>query len=293
MNAKAGWVLGGAAALAAAIAIACSGGSTTPAACNAGDTRQCVGAGACAGGQVCSGGTWSACDCGGGGDAGNDTSTAGDAGVDAAPDITPYLKNCPQVAQQAPMVEIPSDGGTFCIDTREVTAAEFEPMRHNLPMYSPTECISPPAPKPILCPTQDYSSGSAPASCVMWCLAYSFCKDEGKRLCTEAEIGAACAPGGVDFPWGEDAGAPSARCFTQTVVPAAQSECRPPQVPDYFVKDLAGGVHEWTATPRTFTTYWALSNYKPGDQVCGATMVAPSSMDELSSFGFRCCADRK
>jgi hypothetical protein len=65
-----------------------TGCSAAPSACNAGDTRQCVGPGACAGGQVCgSDRTWSACDCGGSGDSGivlRDAPTAADAGADTS-----------------------------------------------------------------------------------------------------------------------------------------------------------------------------------------------------------------
>jgi hypothetical protein len=59
-------------------------GWTVTTGCAAGDTRQCVGRGACPGGQVCdSNGQWSACDCGG--QAGGDQGGASAAGSGGAP----------------------------------------------------------------------------------------------------------------------------------------------------------------------------------------------------------------
>ena len=66
----------------------CSGGSNASPSCNDGDTRACVGAGACSGGQSCSSGKWSACDCASG-DGGLD------AGADATSDVEPDAKPTP------------------------------------------------------------------------------------------------------------------------------------------------------------------------------------------------------
>jgi hypothetical protein len=58
-----------------------SAGASSESVCTAGDTRACVGPGACAGGQACDGsGQWSACDCGVAGDGGA-SSQAGTGGV--------------------------------------------------------------------------------------------------------------------------------------------------------------------------------------------------------------------
>lgn len=56
-------------------------GSQLQSACDPGDTRECVGSGACRGGQICAeDGTWGACDCGsgtGGAEGGGGTTTGG------------------------------------------------------------------------------------------------------------------------------------------------------------------------------------------------------------------------
>jgi hypothetical protein len=67
--------------LVACIASACGGGTTEPQAnessagqssddCQNGETRECVGPGACTGGQFCSDGAWERCECAANGDAG-------------------------------------------------------------------------------------------------------------------------------------------------------------------------------------------------------------------------------
>lgn len=68
---------------------------TTSGACNAGDTRQCVGPAACRGGQTCGGdGRWGVCDCGqatggqGGGGASNNQGGVNSPASGGAPDDT-------------------------------------------------------------------------------------------------------------------------------------------------------------------------------------------------------------
>ncbi len=71
--------------------VACSSNPDSSAnACTNGDTRQCVGAGACAGGQICASGAWSACDCGGdgGADAGSGDDAATEGGDASLPPAT-------------------------------------------------------------------------------------------------------------------------------------------------------------------------------------------------------------
>lgn len=58
-----------------------SGSAGNSAICSPGDTRTCVGPGACQGGQSCgANGTWSACDCGGGGASGGGGTASGGTG---------------------------------------------------------------------------------------------------------------------------------------------------------------------------------------------------------------------
>lgn len=274
--------------------LACSGSSSTPLeTCNSGDTRACVGPGACAGGQTCSGGAWSACDCGGTDDAGTDGSAALDSGVEAGPDITPYLKNCPQVVGQAPMVEVPaSGGGTFCIDTREVTAAELLSAQNSSPlvlsMTPSCQSVQPP-PAYLNCTTQDRLVGDLPANCVPWCDAQAYCTREGKRLCTEPEFASACMPNGVDFPWGEDANATFASCFGVGPQSASQSTCHPSVEPNYFVKDLAATLFEWTSTLKER----ASPTYPQDGGVCTSVTKVLAERQEQKNTSFRCCADKQ
>lgn len=290
------WSVWAAATAAVAIGViaACSGAvsSTT---CTNGETRQCIGSGACAGGQVCSGGAWSACDCGGGGDGGADVVTPGDGATpDAGPDITPYLKNCPQVAGTAPMVEIPAQGGgSFCIDTREVTADELATARtQSLNNDWTPECFAavPPPNQSGTCAAKDRLTGDLPANCVTWCDAEVVCKRSGKRLCTDAEFSSACMVNGVDFPWGESRDAAASRCFGVGPVPASQSTCRPAAPPQYFVKDLAADLFEWTSPSKHRAS--PIADPMQGG-VCTQIAVATYEKSEAPSTSLRCCADKK
>lgn len=284
MRTKAAWIVAGGAALAVVVIVACSGSSSTPAACNAGETRQCVAAGACAGGQVCvAGGAWSACDCGAGVDAGTDTGAPGDGGTDGVapgPDITPYLKNCPQVDGGAPMINIGGATG-FCIDTREATADEVNSVFAET-LVSP-DC---PTTTPTTCQAKDRAVGAMPANCITWCRAAGRCAALGKRLCSSQEMRAACVDPS-DFPWGQDVDASTSACFDLPIPPAGQSKCHSPLAPQYFADNVLGGIAEWLFTPKDYTRFSSAS------PVCGAQSNAPSTLLELPFVGYRCCTAAK
>lgn len=294
----------GAVAAAVALAVACGGGGGTTPACNNGDTRQCVGAGGCAGGQSCSGGAWSACDCGGTNDGGLDGNAVNDGGTsDGGPDITPYLKNCPQVAGTAPMVEIPAQGGgSFCIDTREVTANELNAVRppksiilkNSWPAIP--ECSSGTAPPLVFCTDLNRNTGELPADCVTFCDAAAYCTKAGKRMCASAELASSCFEAGKDFPWTQDQDAMVAECFKSPEGPASSSNCYPLTAPTKFVKDLVGGVREYTAKPNEWSKFPppTAGPFVTGTKVCGEVVGIPNfSLTEAERIGFRCCADRK
>ena len=258
--------------------------------CTSGDTRTCVGPGACSGGQTCSGGDWSACDCGGTPDSAGDSAT--DGGPEAGPDITPYLKNCPQVVGQAPMVEVPaSGGGSFCIDTREVTAYEAT-LAQKTPLntsWTPACWNAPVPPSFMLCTPQDRFVGDSPANCVSWCDAQAYCGREGKRLCAGPEFVSACMPNGVDFPWGEDANAAYASCFGVSPQPASKSTCHSSVEPHYFVKDLAAVLFEWTSLSRQR----ASPTFGLDSGICTNATSSALERQEAPGTSFRCCADKK
>lgn len=295
------------AAFAVGLVVACGGGGTTPA-CNNGDTRPCVGAGGCSGGQSCAGGAWSACDCGGTNDSGADGSTATDGATsDAAdgglPDITPYLKNCPQVAGTAPMVEIPAQGGgSFCIDTREVTADEFVKWKNSGNKDNPPNC---PALQSSACGggNETPNVGALPADCVGWCEAYSFCSVAGKRLCNRTEFVRACEGTRGDFSWGEDFGTMTGQCFGLSPLPkAGATNCHTPEVPFGFANELANGLIEWTndVNPPPVSAKGQRSGgmtqgtYAKGSPVCAVITenigLGNTSYAGFKNTGFRCCA---
>lgn len=105
------------------------GGSTASTVCTAGDTRECVGSGACRGGQVCASAEWSACDCGssggaseggngaGGSVAGGTAETgAGGAENGGAPDETADPCPEPNPTESQP----PWSCATDCFDQRDM-----------------------------------------------------------------------------------------------------------------------------------------------------------------------------
>lgn len=293
MSAKTKGVVMGVLGAGLAIVVACGGGGGTTPACNNGDTRACVGAGGCAGGQTCNAGAWSSCDCGGN-EAGVDGATpdgATEASTDAGPDITPYLKNCPQIAGTAAMVEIPAQGGgSFCIDVREVTGAEFTKQLGIYPQLNwSTGCGNSPE-QPIYCQTSDRQKGDLRTNCVAWCDAEASCTLVGKRLCTAQEYASACLAGGMDYPWGLNKADMDSRC-AGVARPASQSSCSPDQPPQHFVKDLvAVGGPEYLAAVGQATT-----GFKSAATLCESTVTNANDIKRQTPGGmsFRCCAATK
>lgn len=278
-------------AVSLAAAVACGNAVETSPACTDGQLRSCNGAGSCGGTQRCSAaGQWSACECSGL-DAGVDgtLTDAGSKEAEAGPDITPYLKNCPQVSGTSPMVEIAGDGGAFCIDTREVTATElddarlkFFPLSNGAPPICQSQKIDP-------CAASDRTTGDLPANCVTWCDAAGFCKLMGKRLCGTEELGGACFAGGQDFPWGQDVDAAVAHCNRKSIHPASASVCRPPTPPQTFVVDVIGNYPEFASNPGQITQSVIEGAYVSGDPMCGVSPGSVTINAELA-VSVRCCA---
>jgi formylglycine-generating enzyme len=115
-------------------------------------------------------------------------SVLGDGGVDA----TVILKPCPS-GKGASMVRVPTARASFCIDSTEVTRAQY------------TEFVTAVAAQPNLgtpaasCAATDFAPDAAclqedqtgckvgcekhPQVCVSWCAAYAYCRWAGKKLC--------------------------------------------------------------------------------------------------------------
>ncbi len=107
-----------------------------------------------------------------------DSATVSDAGADAEGGTV----GCAGNAGTTPMVRIDAAGGPFCIDTAEVTQAEFN-------RFLTSTGGAWPSPPPVcganaanpLSPIQ--GRDTLPAIDLHWCAAYSYCKWAGKRLC--------------------------------------------------------------------------------------------------------------
>jgi hypothetical protein len=222
-----GLVFGAVALGAITIVAACS--SNPPATtCSNNDTRTCVGPGACAGGQVCTSGAWSPCDCGGVGDGG--PKDAGNDALDAAAEaseMAPYQVGCPQVDGSPPMVRIGNGDAGFCVDTYAPTADQIKSAQLNS-----TSACNPQNP----CPPSITTTGAQINTCVPWCMAEKYCVQLGKRLCTTKEITRSCYSATfLDYPWGQDASALDQVCFTGTFPPnAAVSDCHPADPPNKY-----------------------------------------------------------
>ncbi len=271
--------------------IACGGTSSSAPGCATGDTRACVGPGACAGGQVCSAGNWSACDCGGNEDAGDLDGgvEVHDAGPDG-PDITPYLEKCPQVPNTPPMVRIDApDGGSFCIEIRPATADETDKYRFNSSHWpSIPECQN--ASK---CKDVERTVGKQAANCMSWCSATNVCAIEGKRLCTQEEVAGACFDKGSDFPWGDPLDAMVDKCGFNGVGDASVYSkdlggCHSLSAPHSLVYGLVG----WPLFPAGTVGNGTPPLFPPNlpNPVCGR-LVKTTAAVESTGYGLRCCAD--
>ncbi|MBI5531667.1 MAG: SUMF1/EgtB/PvdO family nonheme iron enzyme [Deltaproteobacteria bacterium] len=186
-----------AAGMLSAMAGGCGSDSETPIVCKAGETRVCVGPGACQGGQLCTPqGSWSGCDCGSGG---------ADGGIDAPSDVStseeaeasvpaPCEKNgkCPTSG----MVEIqwPGGKGSYWIDAYEVRGAEYAVFEQEVtggyvPPVTDKACeangtyVRDSGCLHHYSTVTDAEIAEAGAYCVDYCDARAYCEWSGKHLC--------------------------------------------------------------------------------------------------------------
>lgn len=121
---------------------------------------------------------------GAGNDANQGSETGSDAGVDTGPP-----NRCP-FGKGPAMAEVPRpDGGTFCMDTTEVTESNYDTFLLTGPTIDPKCGVQqfPPFDKNNgSCGTYKYDPSVKPASpvvCIDFCMAATYCKWAGKRLC--------------------------------------------------------------------------------------------------------------
>ena len=292
------------------------GPTGSPAQCAAGDTRVCTGPGACAGGQVCSAdGTWSACDCGGGtggvgGTAGADagvggasgSQTGGAAGSAGAPP-------CP--AGHGPVMV---DVGKFCIDSTEVTQAQYAEFLAakggDLSGQSPGCENQEYDPLTGLCTTNDYDpvkKAQYPVTCTDWCDTDAYCRWAGKRTCgfvggavpsapkiEDLEWMYACTQGGTSqFSYGDG---PKPLCvlngMPSTPEPVKSApECHGVTPPFDQVYDLLGNAWEWGGPSYEIRTAMGYSATQSSAASCGGFFYTGGG-DMEQTAGFRCCADQ-
>lgn len=228
------------------------------------------------------------------------------------------------------MAELPvPSGGSYCIDTTEVTVAQFLAFTKasdipGAPSYcgqlgieqTPwTMCSGPGGVGRAAWKDSD------PIGCVNWCQAFQFCQWAGKRLCgaiggghsAKVYMGKEADPksqwfnactefGKHDYCYGDLAadgvciGKDSAN--GQPVAVGSASGCHPPDPPFSDVFDLLGNVEEWEdacdayAAP-TDGCMTRRSDYTdaPGfEEPCLAAQWGARGM-LLPGVGFRCCAD--
>jgi formylglycine-generating enzyme len=198
-----------------ALAGSCSSSATStqrPSPCTPRESIPCKGSNGCDGERVCDGegSAFSECTCragsGGAGGSGNASGSSGSGGK-AGPDATagaggsvpdgsadattndagtdgPAM-SCPTGAGPR-MVSVPaSGGGAYCIDTTEVTKAQYRAFLADAgsPAQQPAACSW----NSTVVPSTDWpptaGTDNQPAVWVDWCDAQAFCKWAGKRLC--------------------------------------------------------------------------------------------------------------
>jgi formylglycine-generating enzyme required for sulfatase activity len=105
---------------------------------------------------------------------------------------TGSCSQCPATGRGPTMVNV----GTFCIDSTEVTNAQYKAFTDTNPQQSsyphPRCTFNTSTSTNLFLPTMTVGGDNYPVSYVDWCDAYAFCKWAGKRLC--GQIGGTSIP---------------------------------------------------------------------------------------------------
>lgn len=256
----------------------CSSDEAEPLRCGPGTVRigeECVPADASVGGGGGSGGGTMDASAGSGGSAGT-VSDAGDGGT--------VLVSCPTTLAGPTMILIkPTNAGPFCIDSTEVTHAQYAaflaaPVKPTSPAAACASNVEFDPLKQIdgagQCPWGNPTNGAWkiqpdwPVSCVDWCDAWSFCNWAGKKLCGALDGGSnafgagddpkksqwfhACSNGGAHtFPYGDVYEPKSCRgqdaiAANEPVIPAPVNSHPACEGGVVGIFDMSGNVSEWT-----------------------------------------------
>jgi sulfatase modifying factor 1 len=258
-----------------------------------------------------------------GADAAVDAADAGPGASADAPHDSGSPVGCPS-GRGPIMVSIPAaDGGTFCIDSTEVTNAQyaaFVAVTTGGPSGLPSDCSW----KTAFTPGDRQDGGCAsdydpvaradyPVDCVDWCDAYAFCQWAGKALCitsyapglSDTTIGwqRACTSGGTHaYVYGDtmEAGACNINGSHGALLPVGSATaCQSPDPAYRGVFDLLGNVDEWMADCPGPVDGGALASCTTagGDFVasgatsCLSTAFAPAPrLAQEIGTGIRCCS---
>ena len=210
------------------------------------------------------------------------------------------------------MVQLPNaDGGSFCIDSTEVTNAQYAAF-----LADKTKDTSG---QPTFCaqnttfdiPVADYDAikclfdpnarATYPVMCVTWCNARTFCVWAGKRLCSmQTEWQAACTSGGpytYEYAKGPVEGACVDDTFDGGPAPVGSDpSCHSPIPPYSGVYDLIGNVQEWGEPCSGNVCPLSPGRYGWPPVACNPPLGPGSNGlmtvvgDPTAGQGFRCCA---
>jgi formylglycine-generating enzyme required for sulfatase activity len=202
-------------------------------------------------------------------------------------------------------VRVHFDGGTFCVDTTEVTNAQyaaFVASKGKDTSGQPAVCAANMSYQP------SQSSGGAddaPVVFVDWCDARAYCEWAGKRLCgtridtqvTRDEWSTACSRDGTRaYPYGNTYDPNACNTNGRFGMPTAVGTLAGCVGGYDGIYDMSGNASEWTDVctadnlcPHRGGAYYSNDPSTPKADCAAAGNIG--RLDTFSDVGIRCCAD--